>query len=42
MFDRRVAKAVAEAVAEAAIASGVARRHAGAQAEAITPLDSLG
>jgi malate dehydrogenase (oxaloacetate-decarboxylating) len=42
VFDRRVASAVAEAVAEAAIASGVARRRAGAQAEAITPLDSLG
>ena len=40
VFDRRVAKAVAEAVAEAAIASGVARRRAGAQAEAITPLDT--
>src|SRR5215217_5152121 len=42
VFDRRVAAAVAEAVAEAAVASGVARRRAGAQAEAITPLDSLG
>jgi malic enzyme len=42
VFDRRVAKAVAEAVAEAAIASGVARRRAGAQAEQITPLDSPG
>jgi malate dehydrogenase (oxaloacetate-decarboxylating) len=42
VFDRRVVKAVAEAVAEAAIASGVARRRAGAQAEAITPLESLG
>jgi malate dehydrogenase (oxaloacetate-decarboxylating) len=42
VFDRRVVHAVAEAVAEAAIASGVARRRAGAQAEAITPLESLG
>jgi malate dehydrogenase (oxaloacetate-decarboxylating) len=42
VFDRRVAAAVAEAVAEAAVASGVARRRAGAQAEAITPLDALG
>src|SRR5215218_10490812 len=42
VFDRRVVKAVAAAVAEAAIASGVARRRGGAQAEAITPLDSLG
>jgi malate dehydrogenase (oxaloacetate-decarboxylating) len=42
VFDRRVAAAVAEAVAEAAVASGVARRRAGAQHEAITPLDSLG
>ncbi len=42
VFDRRVVHAVAEAVAEAAIASGVARRRGGAQAEAITPLESLG
>ncbi|HET8951965.1 MAG TPA: NAD-dependent malic enzyme [Solirubrobacteraceae bacterium] len=42
VFDRRVVKAVAHAVAEAAIASGVARRRGGAQAEAITPLESLG
>jgi malate dehydrogenase (oxaloacetate-decarboxylating) len=42
VFDRRVASAVAEAVAEAAVASGVARRRAGAAAEAITPLDALG
>jgi malate dehydrogenase (oxaloacetate-decarboxylating) len=42
VFDRRVVHAVAEAVAEAAIASGVARRRAGAHAEAITPLESLG
>jgi malate dehydrogenase (oxaloacetate-decarboxylating) len=42
VFDRRVVKAVAHAVAEAAVASGVARRRGGAQAEAITPLDSLG
>jgi malate dehydrogenase (oxaloacetate-decarboxylating) len=42
VFDRRVAHAVAEAVAEAAVSSGVARRRAGAQAEAINPIESLG
>ena len=42
VFNRRVVEAIAEAVATAAVASGVARRPAGARThEPTTPLEAL-